>query len=82
MKVRREDWKIFEELKSRIKDVKGNASSSEVLGLSLRFTQSRLDDFLASVIRSLESEPILDLVRNPGVGERTDARKAEEYLYG
>lgn len=82
VKLRKEDQKIFDELKSRIKDLKGDASGSEVLSLSLRFTQSRLDDFLAAVIKNLENEPVLDLLRNPGDGERTDARKAEEYLYG
>lgn len=82
VKLRKEDQKIFNELKSRIKDVKGNVSGSEVLSLSLRFTQSKLDDFLAAIIKNLEDEPALDLLRNPGDGERTDARKVEEYLYG
>jgi hypothetical protein len=82
VKLRKEDQKVFDDLKSRIKDVKGNVSGSEVLSLSLRFTQSKLDDFLAVVIKNLEDEPVLDLLRNPGDGDRTDARKAEEYLYG
>ena len=82
VKLRKEDQKVFDELKSRIKDVKGDTNGSEVLSLSLRFTRSRLDDFLAAVIKNLEDEPILDLLRNPGNGERTDARKVEEYLYG
>lgn len=82
VKLRKEDQKIFDELKSRVKDIKGSVSGSEVLSLSLHFTRLKLDDFLATVIKNIENEPILDLLRNPGEGERTDARKTEEYLYG
>jgi len=61
--------------------VKGETSGSEVLGLSLRVTRSKLDEFVATVIKNLENESVLDLLRVPIDGEKTDARKVEEYLY-
>jgi predicted AAA+ superfamily ATPase len=81
VKLRKEDQKILEELKSKVKTVKGETSGSEVLGLSLRFTYSKTDEFLATVIKNLEKESVLDLLRNPSEGEKTDARRVEEYLY-
>lgn len=82
VKLRKEDQKILGRLESTIKAVKGETSRSEVLGLSLKFTHSKLDEFLATVLKNLEDESVLDLVRNPGEGEKTDARRVEEYLYG
>jgi len=82
VKLRREDQEILDELKSKVKAVKGHASGSEVLGLSLRFAHSRIDEFVATASRGLEDDTILGLLRNPGEGGKTDARKVEEYLYG
>ncbi|MGA2664061.1 MAG: hypothetical protein ABSF83_03870 [Nitrososphaerales archaeon] len=82
VKLRNKDREVFDELRSRINDVKGDTSGSEVLSLALRFARSRLDVFLATIVQDLEGEPVLDLLRNPGDGERTDARRADEYLYG
>ncbi len=82
VKLRKEDQRILDELKSKIKAVRGETSGSEVLGLSLRFTHSKLDEFVATVIKNLENESVLDLLRHPSDGEKTDARRVEEYLYG
>jgi len=82
VKLREADQKILDELKSKVKAVKGEASASEVLGLSLQFARSRVDEFVDAVSKELEGDSILDLLRNPGQGEKTDARKVDEYLYG
>ncbi len=82
MKLRKEDQELLDKLKSTVKAVRGEASGSEVLGLSLRFTHSRLDEFVATVVKNLANEPILDVLRHPSEGAKTDARRVEEYLYG
>ncbi len=48
----------------------------------MRFAHSKLDEFVATVIEDLERESVIDLLRNPREGEKTDARRVEEYLYG
>ena len=72
----------MDKLTATISKVKGKASKSEVVGLSVRFAQQNMDEFLGAVLKDLETEPILGTLRNPVEGERTDARRVEEYLYG
>lgn len=82
VKLRKEDQKTLDRLQSTIRGMKMGTSKSEVLGLSLRFAHSKLDEFVATVIEDLERESVIDLLRNPREGEKTDARRVEEYLYG
>ncbi len=82
VKLRKEDQELLDKLKSTVKAVRGEASGSEVLGLSLRFTHSKLDEFVATVVKNLTNESVLDVLRHPSEGGKTDARKVEEYLYG
>lgn len=82
VKLRKEDELRLERLAQEIMKVKGKESKSKVLGLSLKFAQENLNEFLATVLGDLEGEPMLRVLRTPAVGQKTDARKVKEYLYG
>ena len=82
VKLRKGDEKILDGLESTIRAVKGRTNKAEAVGLGLRFAYSKLDEFVVTILKDVESEPLLDLVRNPSDGEKTDARRVEEYLYG
>ncbi len=62
--------------------VKGRTTKAEAVGLGLRFAYSNLGGFLSTMLKEVENETVLELVRKPVMGERTDARNVEEYLYG
>jgi len=51
VKLRKQDQRILEDLKTKIRAVKGETSGSEALGLSLRFTHSKADEFFASLAK-------------------------------
>ncbi len=82
MKLREIDKKKLDKLRSTIIKVKGKASKSEVLGLSLSFAEKNLDQFIATGLVDLKNEPVLDLIRKPASGQKTNAKKVKEYLYG
>ncbi len=80
-KLKKNDKKTKDKLTSAVSKVKGKANKSEVLGFSLRFAQQNLNRFLASLLEDLERDPLLEILRNPARGKKTDAKKIEKYLY-
>ena len=71
------------ELTSAVENLKGQTSNSEVVGLALKLAKSNMDKFLEIILKDIKDEPMLELLRNPARrGEKTDARRIEEYLYG
>lgn len=84
VKLRERDKKILETLASSVSKIKGQTSNSEVVGLSLNFASSNIDGFLEVILKDVRDEPIIKMLRKPvrKRGERTDARRVEEYLYG
>jgi translation initiation factor RLI1 len=82
VKLRKHDKETLEKLASSISKVKGHTSNSEVVSLSLSFARSNIDRFLDGILKDEENEPLIQMLRKPArKGERTDARKIEEYLY-
>jgi hypothetical protein len=82
VKLRERDKKTLEKLALSVSKLKGQTSNSEVVGLSLSFASSNLDEFLDGILKEVKNESIIKMLRNPVRGRsRTDARKIEEYLY-
>ena len=82
VKLRKRDKEMLAKLASAVQSVKGKTSNSEVVGLALKLAESNMHEFLRMVLKDVEDDPVLGLLRNPAKrGEKTDARKIEEYLY-
>lgn len=82
VKLRETDKKKLDKLTSAVSRAKGKANKSEVLGLSLSFVEQNLDEFLATSVADLKDEPLLEILRHPAAGQKTNASKVKEYLYG
>ena len=83
VKLRERDKETLEKLGTCISRIKGETSNSEIVGLSLDFASSNMDKFLEEILNDVRDEPIISMLKKPAGkrGERTDARKIEEYLY-
>jgi hypothetical protein len=84
VKLRERDKEILEKLTFSVSKIKGRSSNSEVVGLSVRFASSNMDTFLEGILKEIKDEPIIQMLRRPRGGKRgqkTDARRIEEYLY-
>ncbi|MGI0083841.1 MAG: hypothetical protein ACREBQ_02050 [Nitrososphaerales archaeon] len=81
VKLRERDKKKLDKLTLTIKMLRGKASKSEVLGFSLSFAENNLNEFISAAFPDLEKESIVQVIKNPVSGERTDARRVKEYLY-
>ena len=82
VKLRKKDKETLAKLTAAVQRVKGKTSSSEVVGLALKMANTNIDEFLKTILKNIEDEPVLELLRKPAKrGEKTDARKIEEYLY-
>lgn len=82
VKLRKRDRETLQELSSAVERLKGQTSNSEVVGLALALAKSKVDEFLKMTMKDVEGEPLLELLkRQARKGEKTDARRIEEYLY-
>jgi len=82
VKLRKKDKETLEELVSAVQNLKGETSHSEVIGLALKLARTNIDEFLEIILKDIKDEPMLELLRKPARrGEKTDARRIEEYLY-
>ncbi|MDG6995826.1 MAG: hypothetical protein JRN52_07880 [Nitrososphaerota archaeon] len=82
VKLSKKDKETLVKLASAVKLVKQKTSDSEVVGLALDFANSNFDEFLVMLLKDIEDEPLLDILRKPARrGLKTEARKIEHYLY-
>ena len=83
VKLRERDKDALKKLATAVERVKGETSSSEVVGLSIRFARSNIDEFLETILEDLEGDSLVQMMKKPARrGGKTDARRVDEYLYG